>query len=160
MALRTPRSATGRAIYLSFLQRRQRADVLFLVTETTEKITVGHNFDELRLIRFGGEAGLIAMTFLAFAPCSAAPVSGGGVDPAPADQRVGFFSMPHRGFYVMGICTLFYATIFLPKVPLVRRFAVTGMGSLLIGVTLFGGDIVTAARDRARLPELHRRQAA
>jgi hypothetical protein len=142
---RTPRSAKIALYIFLFSSVASALSVLFLVTETTDKISAGHSFDELRVIRFGGEAGLIALSFLAFAAVERIRLFPTAISLILLlASTVGFFSLPHRSFYVMGGCTLLYATLFLPRVPMGRRFAVVGLGALLMGVTLFGCTILVS----------------
>jgi hypothetical protein len=137
---RTPKSAKTALYIFLFSSVASAISVLVLVRETSEMINSTVGFDKLRTIRFGGEAGLIAMSFLAFAAVSRARVLPKFVSVVLLlVSAVGYFSMPHRGFYVMGVCALLYATLLLPNVPWRRRIGMSWMGALLIGTTLLAG---------------------
>jgi hypothetical protein len=118
--------------------------LLFLVGETTEVLkSTTSSFDQLRLIRYGGDIGLVGAGILAFAAIA-------GVRLFPRWLSIlflvictlGLFSPPHRGTYVTGIGMFLFSTLVMPRVPWGRRLKMTAVGAVLLGATLLGGALV------------------
>ena len=118
--------------------------LLFLIRETSETVVArGKSFDELRIIRYGGDTGLAAAGLLTFALVSRIRLF-----PKPVMLGlflltvVGVFAPPHRGAYVTGVLVLSFSDFILPRVPWGRRFALATLGTLVIGSTLLVGAAV------------------
>jgi len=142
--LRTPRHVRPITYIWLFGGVCSALGTLFLVRDTAEEVKWGKSFDELRAIRYGGDAGLTSMAFLAFALLSRVKV-------LPRLLMVAllllcgasFFSLPHRGSYVVGIGILTYIALVLPRASIGRRvgmlfggFAIMLVSMLLIGAVL------------------------
>ncbi len=115
--------------------------VLFVAGGTVEKLSEGSgSFDKLREIRYGGDIGLWAFTFIAFTVISRVRyypmVVALGVIVICAG---GFFSMPHRGGYLIGVLTFLFASMVLPRVTFWRRAHMVLVGGLLLGIVLLSG---------------------
>jgi hypothetical protein len=119
--------------------------VLILVRSTSEAVgeEVGKGFDALRLIRYGGDTGLVAMGVLVFAWASRIRIFN------PYLSRfflvfcaLAVFSLPHRGAYVTGAATLLFSALILPRAGFGRRLGVTVVGIAILGATLLGGFTV------------------
>src|SRR6266700_3800768 len=123
------------ASYLSALS------VLFMVRMTAEGVREGSSFDQLRVIAYGGDAGLGAAALLAFAFVARVRLIRWwwlslGLFLTAA---VGYFSIPHRGNYLLGALTLLFAPIILPKVSWGRRLGMSTVGMVALAATLFAG---------------------
>ncbi len=150
MVVRTPRS-TRTITYIWLLGAvLSGIALLFLVRDTAEQVKWGKSFDQLRGIRQGGDAGLTAMAFFAFALVA-------GVRVLPRVLMVAFlllsaaafFSLPHRGNYVVGACTLLFAVLALPRVPWGRRLGMMAVGMVFMAVALLSmGAVISQLTGR------------
>jgi hypothetical protein len=123
--------------------------LLFLIRQTGEMVAHGKSFDDLRLIRYGGDTGLAAAGLFAFVLVSRIRLQI-GQRPLPTPVVLGLFLLtvagvfapPHRGAYVTGAAILMFSALVLPRVPVGRRFALATLGGLVIGSTLFAGAVM------------------
>jgi hypothetical protein len=140
----TPRSARTITYVWMICSVLSALSLLFLVGETTEVLkSTTSSFDQLRRIRYGGDAGLAAAGMLAFAAIA-------GVRLFPTWLSIallvictlGTFSPPHRGAYVTGIMMFLFSTLVMPRVRWGRRLGMAAVGIVFLGATLLGGALV------------------
>ncbi|MDB5321807.1 MAG: hypothetical protein JWN40_3438 [Phycisphaerales bacterium] len=137
---KTPRSAKTVTYIWLWCSLASAVIVMFLIRGTSEAVREGKSFDELRLIRYGGDTGLTLAAFLVFAGVSRIRVF-----PRYLSRvmlvicTVGIFGVPHRGSYVTGVFTLLFAALVLARANWGRRLTMTFLGIIVMSSLLFGG---------------------
>src|SRR5258706_8578849 len=140
----TPRSARTITYVWVICSVLSALSLLFLVGETTEVLkSATSSFDQLRRIRYGGDAGLAAAGILACAAISRVRLFPTWISIALlVICTLGIFSPPHRGAYVTGVMMFLFATLVMPRVQWGRRLGMVTVGTVLLGAALLGGALI------------------
>jgi O-Antigen ligase len=128
--IRTPRHAKWATYVMILGSIGSGIFVLLFVRESGEALKT---FDMLRSTTHGGDAGLYAMAFLAFAVIARAQFLPTWLSLALIPfSALCFFSLPHRSSWVTGAATMAFAVWLLPHVKFGRKAVFAfGLGALL-----------------------------